>query len=137
MPSRFQEMLKTRRENEETSRVGLKWDDGEDDQMLSLIRAGTSREDVAGVLHRTPGSIKTRLIITALNKMNDDQLSLDQAAQYVCLDEKDITEYLEKKEQRINKRQTEKTRRGDTPNIRLLTDMVYELKRRVDYLEKR
>lgn len=100
MPSRFQEMLKNQRQNTETSRAGLKWEANEDDQMLSLVSEGKSLTDVARVLQRTEGSIKTRLIIYALNRMENDSLSLQQAAEMVNLQDTDITEYLDKKQAR-------------------------------------
>lgn len=61
MPSRYQEMLKTQRQNAETARAGLSWENGEEDRMLNLLFEGSTFEQVAGVLKRTEGSIRTRL----------------------------------------------------------------------------
>jgi DNA-binding CsgD family transcriptional regulator len=93
-------MLRNQRQNAETSRAGLKWESYEDNQMLSLVSEGKSLADIAKVLQRTEGSIKTRLIIYALNRMDKDSLSLAQAAEMVNLEESDITEYQDKKQAR-------------------------------------
>lgn len=115
MPSRFQDMLKTQRLNPETSRAGLKWEEAEDDQLLTLVSEGTSPADIAKTLQRTEGSIKTRLIVYALNKMEKDNLSLQQVAELVSLSEKDITDYQERKTQRDEKKQ-QKSQRPKTGN---------------------
>lgn len=107
-------MLKNQRQNTETSRAGLKWEANEDDQMLSLVSEGKSLTDVARVLQRTEGSIKTRLIIYALNRMENDSLSLQQAAEMVNLQESDITEYLEKKQAREDRIKNKKLNGGGT-----------------------
>lgn len=129
MPSRFQEMLKAQRENAETSRAGLKWDADEDSRMISMIRdSNSSIEDVAKVLKRTPGSIRTRLIISAVNKMNDDGMSFADAAKYLSLDENDITEYLNRKMLRDNKKQNRVQKQKETSS----SDII----RRIEQLEK-
>ncbi len=101
-------MLKNQRQSNETSRAGLKWEPNEDDQMLSLVSEGKSVTDIAKVLQRTEGSIKTRLVIYALNRMQNDSLSLAQAAEMINLQESDITEYQEKKQAREERLKTKK-----------------------------
>jgi|DEB0MinimDraft_4_1074332.scaffolds.fasta_scaffold04562_3 hypothetical protein len=135
MPSKFQEILKTHRENKETARAGIKWDDGEDTQMLDMIKEGKTHEEVAKVLYRTPGSIKTRLVITALKQMEDDKITLEEASQNVCIDPSDVSSYVERKEQRLRKRQVENNRNRQTPNIFALFDTVKALQQRVETLE--
>jgi Ni2+-binding GTPase involved in maturation of urease and hydrogenase len=136
MPSKFQEMLKEQRQNEQTSRVGLKWEDGEDDKMMSMIKSGKTHDEVALQLHRTPGSIKTRLIITAINDMEKEKLPLSEVADRLFLNEQDITDYITRKEQRQTRVSVRKTRKENMPNHQLV-EMVNELKRRVEYLEKK
>lgn len=136
MPSRFQEMLKAQRENSETSRAGLKWDLDEDERMLSMVRSGQTTDEVAKVLQRTPGSIHTRLIINAINKMNNENASLSEAAKYACIDDNDVTEYLNKKAQRDNKKQSRIQRKKETPTLYSLQDSIYTINRRLEVLEK-
>jgi hypothetical protein len=117
MPSRFQDMLRTQRQNPETSRAGLKWEEAEDDQLLTMISDGTSQADIAKTLQRTEGSIKTRLIVYALGKMEKDNLSLQQVAELVNLSEKDITDYQERKTQRDEKKQQKSQRTRTSANM--------------------
>jgi hypothetical protein len=93
-------MLKSQRENPETSRAGLKWDDDEENQLLSLVSSGESLADIAKTLQRTEGSIKTRLIVYAISKMENDNLSISQVCEMVNLAPEDITDYQQKKQQR-------------------------------------
>ncbi len=109
MPSRFQDMLRTQRQNTETSRAGLKWEANEDDQLLSLVSEGTSFADIAKTLQRSEGSIKTRLIVYAISKMEKENLSLNQVCELVNLTETDITEYQDRKKLREEKRQQRTT----------------------------
>jgi hypothetical protein len=137
MPTRFQEMLKVQRENKETARVGLRWDDGEDDKMLSMIREGKTVEEVASFLQRTPGSIKTRLVINAVNKIENESFTHVDAANYACISEDEITEFLQKKEERLNKRQSYKNKKNENVSINQLVGLVNDLKKRVENLESK
>ena len=135
MPTRFQEMLNVQRENKETARVGLRWDEGEDDKMLSMIRDGKSVEEVATFLQRTPGSIKTRLVLNAVNKIDNESYSQTEAASYACISEEDIVDFLQKKEERLNKKQIYKSKKNEVTNMGQLVNIVNDLKRRVEILE--
>ncbi len=111
MPSRFQQMLYDQRQNPETSRAGLKWDDKEDNQMLSMLSSGKSFTDIAKSLQRTEGSIRTRLIVYAIAKMEKENLSLEQVSEMVYLTPDDINEYQSKKlarDERAKQRQSNK-----------------------------
>jgi hypothetical protein len=105
MPSRYQEMLRKQRQNEETARAGLKWDTDEDSKLLSMLEDNVSFADIAKQLQRTEGSIRTRLILYAIQKMDKENFSLEQVAEMVHLTEQDITEYQEKKALRDSRRQ--------------------------------
>lgn len=109
MPSRFQEILKTQRQNPETSRAGLKWEAEEENQLLSLVSSGQTVSDIARTLQRTEGSIKTRLIMYAINKMENDNLSISQVCEMVNLSHEDITEYQEKRQQREDRLKQKKS----------------------------
>ena len=112
MPSKFQEMLKNQRQNAETSRAGLKWEQDEDDRLLKMLSEGTCLADIAKSLQRTEGSIKTRLTVYAINKMEKENMSIEQVTQLVGLSEKDITDYQDRKairdERRLKKSKTPK-----------------------------
>lgn len=134
MPSRFQEKLKIQRQNIETSRAGLKWESDEDDRLLNMISNGNSFSDIAKILQRSEGSIKTRLTVYALNKMDKENMSLKQAADLVKLLDKDITDYQERqalreerKQQRVANKSVNKHHRTNVS----LTD-VYDLLQNID-----
>lgn len=136
MPSRFQEMLKKQRENVETSRAGLKWEQDEDNQLLSMVSSGTSFTDIAKTLQRTEGSIKTRLILYAINKMEKENMSLEQVAQLVKLSPADISEYKEKKAFRDERRQNKVrvSKRPSTITNVEIYDMLCTVNRNVEKL---
>ena len=100
MVSKFQDMLSIQRRNEETSRAGLKWDEEDDNQLTYMVQQNVSIADIAKNLQRTPGSIKTRLIVRAIGRMQKDNVSKYDAAFDVGIEECDITDYLDKKKER-------------------------------------
>lgn len=105
MSARFQETLKKLRDNPDTSRAGLKWDDGEDDKMLAKIKEGVSIDEIAKELKRTTGSIKTRIIMNAVTKIDTDDADTDTILKEYNISQDDINDYLEKKKQRDEKQQ--------------------------------
>jgi transposase len=139
MPSRFQEMLKTQRQNTETSRAGLKWESDEDDKLLKMVSEGVSLADIAKSLQRTEGSIKTRLTVYAINKMERENLSLEQVAQLVNISDKDILDYQERqaiREERKQKRVKSAKRPSNLTNTDLY-DMLQDIERKLDTLLSR
>ena len=94
MSYRNQERLRKQRENPETSRHGLKWDDDEDTSLLDKINQGLSVEDVAKEFKRTAGAIKTRLIVKALTYIDEhSDKSIEDAADEYGITVQDIQEY--------------------------------------------
>jgi hypothetical protein len=115
----FQEKLRKQRENPETSRAGLKWEQDEDDALVDKINEGTSYADIAKQLQRTEGSIKTRLIIRALNLVEEDHsITIEDAATKYKISVQDIQLY------QANKR---KRQFGRVVNYPVNLQMVYSL----------
>jgi hypothetical protein len=115
----FQEKLRKQRENPETSRAGLKWEQDEDDALVDKINEGTSYADIAKQLQRTEGSIKTRLIIRALNLVEEDHsITIEDAAAKYKINVQDIQLY------QANKR---KRQFGRVVNYPVNLQMVYSL----------
>jgi len=95
MPNyKFQEKLSEQRKNPETARAGLKWSNEEDNCLLDDIREGIIIDDIAKKLKRTPGSIKTRLTIKAINCLstNPDKSEEDINEEF-GISMKDISDY--------------------------------------------
>jgi hypothetical protein len=115
----FQEKLRKQRENPETSRAGLKWEQDEDNTLVDKINDGSSYGEVAKQLQRTKGSIKTRLIIRALNLVEEDHsITLEDAAGRYKITVQDIQLY------QANKR---KRQFGRVVNYPVNLQMVYSL----------
>jgi len=97
---RFQENMKKLRENPDTSRAGLKWDDSEDENVLSKLKSGMSVDDIAKALKRTANSIKTRIVMNAVKQIDEDNVDKTKVMKELKITDADITEYKEKKQQR-------------------------------------
>ena len=97
---RFQENMKKLRENPDTSRAGLKWDDSEDENVLNKLKSGMTVDDIAKALKRTANSIKTRIIMNAVKQIDEENKNKDQVMKELKITEADIKEYKEKKQQR-------------------------------------
>lgn len=133
MPSRFQEMLKKQRENTATSRAGLKWEAEEDTQLLNMISENESIPNIACFLQRTEGSIRTRLILYAINKMEKDNLSLEQVAELIKLPTSDITDYQNKKATKIEKlKNTPKKLKHDNITNADIYNLLLSIKKSLD-----
>jgi len=97
----FQEKLRKQRENPETSRAGLKWEVEEDNTLIDKINDDTSFADIAKLLQRTEGSIKTRLIVKALSLVDEDHsITLEDAAAKFKITTQDIQVYQANKKKR-------------------------------------
>lgn len=115
----FQEKLRKQRENPETSRAGLKWEQDEDDALVDKINQGITFGEIAKQLQRTEGSIKTRLIIRALNLVDEDHsITLEEAAGRYKITTQDIQLY------QANKR---KRQYGRVVNHPVNLQMIYSL----------
>ena len=97
---RFQENMKKLRENPDTSRAGLKWDDSEDENVLSKLKSGMSVDDIAKALKRTANSIKTRIVMNAVKQIDEDNVDKTKVMKELKITDADITEYKDKKQQR-------------------------------------
>ena len=97
----YQEKLRKQRENPETSRAGLKWEVDEDNALINKIDENMSIDEIAKQLQRTPGSIKTRLIIKALSLIDEDHsITLEDAAEKYKITTQDIQTYQANKKKR-------------------------------------
>jgi len=103
---KFQESMKKLRENPDTSRAGLKWDDSEDENVLNKLKGGMSVDDIAKNLKRTANSIKTRIIMNAVTQIEEDSTKKEKILKELNVSETDITEYKDKKQQRDDQQKT-------------------------------
>lgn len=123
---KFQSMLEEQRKNPETARAGVRWETDEIENLLSQVKEDVPLEDIAKELQRTPGSLKTRLITYALNEMKSR--TLEEVAEELRLNPKDITDYEKKKSIREQNRSKAKSKPTNTKATEKVTlDTVYSL----------
>lgn len=120
----YQEKLRKQRENPETSRAGLKWETDEDNVLISKIEENVSFEDIAKLLQRTVGSIKTRLIVKALLLIDENHLiTLEEAAEKFKITTSDIQSYQANKK----KRQQSQQMRNNNVNLNMIYSLLLQI----------
>jgi hypothetical protein len=135
MPSRFQEMLRVQRQNEETSRAGLMWEADEEANVLKMIFEGKTFADVAKILKRTEGSIKTRLYTILCNKIDAGEETYESVYNSYKVSSDELNEYKLKKTKReekvmnrsLNKKQYKSTQNTSTDVQSQLNDIKRDL----------
>jgi len=138
---RFQENMKKLRENPDTSRAGLKWDDSEDENVLNKLKSGMTVDDIAKALKRTANSIKTRIIMNAVKQIDEEKKNKDQVMKELKITEADIKEYTEKKQQRDEQQKnfvnSMITKNIYNPTIRDNYQLLKEILNRITKLEEK
>ena len=138
---RFQENMKKLRENPDTSRAGLKWDDSEDENVLSKLKSGMTVDDIAKALKRTANSIKTRIIMNAVKQIDEENKNKDQVMKELKITEADIKEYTEKKQQRDDQQKnfvnSMITKNIYNPTIRDNYQLLKEILNRINKIEEK
>jgi len=138
---KFQENMKKLRENPDTSRAGLKWDDSEDENVLSKLKSGMSVDDIAKALKRTANSIKTRIIMNAVTQINEENTNKDEVMKELKITEADIKEYTEKKQQRDEQQKnfvnSMITKNIYNPTIRDNYQLLKEILSRINKIEEK
>jgi hypothetical protein len=138
---KFQENMKKLRENPDTSRAGLKWDDSEDENVLSKLKSGMTVDDIAKALKRTANSIKTRIIMNAVKQIDEESKNKDQVLKELKITEADIKEYTEKKHQRDEQQKnfvnSMITKNIYNPTIRDNYQLLKEILNRINKIEEK
>lgn len=138
---RFQENMKKLRENPDTSRAGLKWDDSEDENVLSKLKSGMTVDDIAKAIKRTTNSIKTRIIMNAVKQIDEENKNKDQVMKELKITEADINEYTEKKQQRDEQQKnfvnSMITKNIYNPTIRDNYQLLKEILNRINKIEEK
>ena len=126
----YQEKLRKQRENPETSRAGLKWENDEDNVLISKIEDNLSFEEIAKSLQRTAGSIKTRLIVKELNLIDENHsITLEEAAEKFKITTSDIQSYQANKKKRQNSHQM----RNNNVNLNMIYSLLLEINNKLTH----
>lgn len=96
--------MKILREQPETARTGIKWDEEESQELMNRIKDGMSLEDIANTHKRTVGGVKNRIMTNALNILKEKKISLDEVSKLVNISVFDLENYKEK----IDKKESDK-----------------------------
>ena len=138
---RFQENMKKLRENPDTSRAGLKWDDSEDENVLNKLKSGMSIDDIAKNLKRTSNSIKTRIVMNAVKLIDEENIDKNKVMKELKITDADITEYKEKKQQRDDQHKnfinSMITKNIYNPTIRDNYQLLKEILNRLNTIEEK
>lgn len=102
--STFQKKLQRDRTNEQTANAGLKWDPEDDKYLLESSKSGVNITDIAKHLKRTEGSIKTRLVISAIAKSEKDKVDIVEVCSEYGITQEDVKTYQQKKQNREERR---------------------------------
>jgi len=96
------EKYQKKRESEETSRVGMKWDHDEDERLLSAAKSKMPLDEIARSHCREVGGIATRLYHHAVKMMDDekDENNISKVAEILNLSVEDIQKHIATKEKR-------------------------------------
>lgn len=130
---RNQERLRKQRENPETSRHGLKWDEDEDTSLLDKINEGASIDDISKEFKRTKGAIKTRLVLKALNYIdNNSDKSIEEVADEYGVSVQDIQDYQVKE-----KKRTETNSYRQTNKVISLSTFYTQVMHRLDTIDSK
>lgn len=97
MSPKIKDLLETQRLNPETARAGLKWEEYEDKMLLEQIKKDMTFEEISKNLFRSEKSVKTRLIVYAINKMEKENENVENLSKELKISENDIYEYQSKK----------------------------------------
>lgn len=97
MSPKIKDLLETQRLNPETARAGLKWEEYEDKMLLEQIKKDMTFEEISKNLFRSEKSVKTRLIVYAINKMEKENENVEKLSKELKISVDDIYEYQSKK----------------------------------------
>lgn len=113
------------RENPQTSRAGVQWDESEDKDLMSRVRDNISLNDIALEHKRTPVAVKSRILKLALNMIEKDGMNIDEVSESIHLSSDEILKF---KERRINVRQNNNKFNDDNESVKLLKEIRDYLK---------
>ena len=85
------------RENPQTSRAGVQWDESEDKDLMSHVKEGIPLNEIALEHKRTPVAVKSRVMKLALNMVEKDGLHIDEVSEMVHMSPDEILKFKERR----------------------------------------
>lgn len=105
----LQSRINALREQPETARVGVKWTEEENDQLMKEVMEGMDLEEIAKKHQRTITGVKSRVMSNALTIMNERDLSLQDVAKLVHISLEDMELHKQRQEQKASAPKAKKT----------------------------
>jgi hypothetical protein len=84
----------------ETARIGVKWTEEENEQLMKEAMDGMDLEEVAKKHQRTISGVKSRVMTNALTMMKDRDLSLQDVAKMVHISVEDLENHKQRQEEK-------------------------------------
>ena len=91
------------RKNEQTSRAGFGWEEGEEEKLLSMRLNKSSYDDIATELKRTSRSIQTRIYQYICRIVDNDNVNEEELVAKYNVDINELNEFKTKRDEYISR----------------------------------
>ena len=108
-------MLRLQRQNAETARAGLAWEQDEENKLIGLVLGGSALSDIAKELQRTEGSIRTRLLTIVCGKIDSGEEDASSAYNKYKVSSEELDEFRERKRRNEERQQKLQNRKNKKP----------------------
>lgn len=116
------------KEKPETARVGVKWTNEENAELMRQAQEGMPFSEIATLHQRTVGGVKSHIMLNALRLMNEQDMSLEDAAKLVHISVEDLALFKQRKEKKdlYRKEQKKSTIAKKQPIVTSNNDINHE-----------
>jgi hypothetical protein len=118
------------KEQPETARTGIRWEDEENQELMKRINEGMNLEDIAKTHQRTITAVKSHVMSNALNIMKEKEISFDEVSKLVNISVDDLENYKQEQEVKLKiklKQQEDKTNKNESNKLSLQQIIKLEL----------
>jgi lipase chaperone LimK len=113
----FHKNIEKLRDQTETSRVGVKWTEEEDESLMDDIHKKLDINDIAKKHQRTAVGIKCRILGNSLRIMEEENISFEDVSELFHLDIEELKNYKLKQEQKAEARKNKNTLKEKSPKV--------------------
>ena len=124
--------MKNLREQPNTARVGIKWTEEEDNDVMKEALDGMNLHDIAKKHERTIGGIKIRIMNNLLTIMKDRNLSIQDLQKPVYISVEDLENHKQRQEKKKPVTKIQETSNNDNVPYKEFMIVLTEIR---DYLK--
>ena len=117
------------REQPETARAGIRWEDEENQELMKRINEGMSLEDIAKTHQRTIIGVKNRIMANALHIMKENKMSFDEVSKLVNISVDDLENYKQYQDNKGEKSDKKELDKKELDNLSLQQIKKLEIKK--------